>query len=85
MTMRIREVIESRFWRHLPTARTASLYGSTPWTREADARDWVVQSRGWTWQLDNGTIGIGRVPVKTRAEAEQIMREWNSRVDWYKS
>jgi hypothetical protein len=77
--MRIIEVIESKRWRHTPSGRTASIYGAVPWTQEADKANWAIETIGWTWRLDNGTIGLGRAPAATREQAEQIMRALNGR------
>lgn len=75
--MRILEIIESKHWVNQKTGQTASLYGAVPWT--GSQGDWKLETRGWTWRLDNGTIGLGRIPAKTREEAEAVMQEFNSR------
>lgn len=76
--MKILEVIESRRWKNTKTGRTASLYGAVPWSGENDGT-WIVETVGYTWKLDNGTIGLGRTPAKTRDEAVKIMNEFNLR------
>ncbi len=76
--MRVIEVIESKHWVNKVNGRTASIYGSVPYTNEAEKHNWHVVSRGFTWRLDNGTIGLGRMPVSTREEAEEIMVKVNS-------
>jgi hypothetical protein len=67
------EVIESRRWRHKDTGATASLYGAVPWTGQpGDTKsDWVLENVGWTIRWDDGTIGTGHVPDKSREEAEE--------------
>lgn len=77
--MRIVAVIPSRQWRNARTGATASLYGACPWTCDAEKADWSLVTVGWTWELSNGTIGLGRVPAKTREEAEEIMARYNAR------
>lgn len=76
--MRIIEVIESRHWVNSKTGQTASIYGAVPYTSETDKVNWSIQARGYTWRLSNGTVGLGRQPVKTRLEAETIMNEVNT-------
>ena len=76
--MRVIEVIESKHWINLKTGRTASIYGSVPYVNETDKANWVIETVGFTWRCDNGTIGLGRVPAKTRVEAEEIMRKVNA-------
>lgn len=80
--MRIVEVIVSRVWLH-KSGRTASIYGACPWTGvPGDTRaDWKMVERGFTWEMSNGTIGCGRIPAKTHAEAEEVMRAWNTKLD----
>jgi hypothetical protein len=80
--MRIVEVIVSRVWLH-KSGRMASVYGACPWTgAPGDTReDWKMVERGFTWEMSNGTIGCGRVPAKTREEAEEIKRVWNAKLD----
>lgn len=77
--MRIVAVVPAKHWRNLKTGMTASIYGSCPWTRSADSVDWKIEVTGWTWELSNGTIGLGRVPAETREEAETVMRDFNAR------
>jgi len=83
--MRIIQVIESLQWRNKRTGATASVYGAAPYVSDADAKDWETEAVGFTWRNDNGTVGLGRMPAKTREEAEAIMREFNDRMDSFKS
>ena len=64
------EVIESKAWR-CDDGRTASIYGAQPWTSVLEAERWKIEPRGFTVR-DNvsGTVGIGRAPWPTRAEAQ---------------
>lgn len=78
--MRIIEVIESRRWKHVKTGRTASFYGAVPYSGGADKSQWCIEIVGYTWRLDNGTIGLGRQAVKTRQEAEEMMKNFNDRM-----
>lgn len=76
---RVVRVVESRMWVNQRTGATASLFGAVPWMSESERADWTVVTRGWTWELANGTVGLGRVPAKTKAEAEEVMRRVNAR------
>ncbi len=73
--MKIVEIIPSKRFRHTERGTTASIYGAHPGA--TDPR-WVVETVGWTWRLDNGSIGLGRVPAKTREEAEEVMNRFNA-------
>lgn len=77
--MRILEVIESKHWRNKVTGQTASIYGAMPYASSADKANWELATGGFTWRNDNGTIGLGRVPAKTREEALEVMRKFNAR------
>ncbi len=77
--MKIVAVIESRRYRNIINNRTASIYGAAPWYSESEKANWIVETVGFTWELDNGTIGLGRVPAKTREEAEVVMDKFNNR------
>ena len=76
--MKVLAVIPSQRYRHI-SGRTASIYGACPWTSQADKANWTLETSGWTWEMDNGTIGLGRVPAKTRAEAIEVMNAINNR------
>jgi hypothetical protein len=73
--MRIVKVIPSRVWRDVTTGKTASIYGCKP-----EGGDWFIETVGWTWLNDNGTVGLGRVPAKTESEAIEIMDRINNRI-----
>ncbi len=77
--MKIIEVIESRHYRNTITNNTASLYGAVPWQNASEAENWIIETRGYTWRLDDGTIGLGRQPVKTKSEAIEIMNIFNQK------
>lgn len=77
--MRIIEVIESRRWKNIKTGSTASIYGSVPYANEEEKQHWTIESCGYTWRLDNGTTGLGRMPAKTRDEALEVMNAFNKR------
>jgi len=64
------KVIEARAWKHGPSGRLASLHGACPWGAESERIDWAIVSTGWTVAHPDGTTGIGRVPFKTREEAQ---------------
>lgn len=65
------EVIESRIWRNRRTGGTASTYGALPWTVESEAHDWFIDTTGWTVRNPHtNEVGVGRVPWKTKQEAQ---------------
>lgn len=74
------EVIESKAWKR-DDGRTASLYGAVPWTSASEEKRWKVVTRGYTVR-DNvqGTVGIGRQPWATRAEAQAWVDKENARL-----
>jgi hypothetical protein len=66
------EPIEYVRWKNTVTGATASIYGAVPWTSARDKANWITETVGWTVRnLKDGTVGIGRVPWKTYAEAEE--------------
>lgn len=77
--MRIVEIIDSKRWRNSVTGATASIYGAVPWINASDSPQWVIETVGYTWRLDNGTIGLGRVPAKTMHKAIEVMERFNKR------
>jgi hypothetical protein len=77
--MKVLEVIESKVWVNKKTGLRVSPYGACPWTSEADRINWTLETVGYTWRNDNGTIGLGRVPAKTREEAIEVMEKVNAR------
>lgn len=77
--MRIVEIIESRRWVNKVTGQTASLHGSIPFGINDVNHNWVIETAGYTWRLDNGTIGLGRSPAKTKDEALAVAERFNAR------
>lgn len=77
--MRVVKVIESKQWRNTVNGRTASIYGAHPASSDAERANWVIEARGYTWLTDHGTIGLCRQPVKTMAEALEVMERFNNR------
>lgn len=75
---KILEVIESKIWKNKVNGREASIYGAHPASSPAKRAEWEIVTRGYTWRNDNGTVGLGRLPAKTRAEAEEVMKRWNA-------
>ena len=64
------EVIESKAWKRDDGA-TASPYGASPWTTASEEKRWKLVTRGYTVRdNERGTVGIGRQPWATRAEAQ---------------
>jgi hypothetical protein len=77
--MRIKKVIDAKKWVNKKTGQTASIYGAVPYSN--DEHDWEIKHCGFTWEMDDGTIGFGRQPVKTELEANEIMRKINTQDD----
>ena len=76
--MKILEVIESKRWVNKVTGQTASIYGAVPYFGDQGKANWSIEVVGYTWKLDNGTIGLGRIPAKTYEEAIEIMIKFNN-------
>jgi hypothetical protein len=75
------EVIPSRAWKNTTTGATASLYGAVPWTVESDKANWSIVDRGYTVRnRSTGTVGIGRQPWTTQAEAQVWADAENARL-----
>lgn len=71
-------VVEAVSWQR-DDGRTASIYGACPWMSERERPRWKTVSQGWTVQdARNGTVGCGRVPWKTREEAQAVVDTWNA-------
>lgn len=77
--MRVTKVIPALRYRHTPTGNTASIHGAMPWYGHGEQHEWVLEKVGWTWQLSDGTIGLGRAPAKTKAEALEVAERVNAR------
>lgn len=78
--MKIIKIIESKHWVNIKTGQTASIYGAVPYINDLDKPNWTIQTRGYTWRLDNGTVGLGRTPVKTYEEALEVMQQFNNKL-----
>ena len=71
-------VIESRRWKNQETGATASPYGACPWVSDSDRENWTMETVGWTVRNNQeGTIGVGRLPWKTREESQAFADKWN--------
>jgi hypothetical protein len=71
------EIIESKRWKHT-TGKTASIYGSCPYTSSEDAKNWKIENVGFTVRnLKTGMVGTARMPFKTRTEAEIFIKSFN--------
>lgn len=73
--MKIVEIIEAKRWENKKTGQTASIYGSVPY--QSDKEDWHIVKVGYTWKMQDGTIGFGRQPAKTLEEAKEVMKKIN--------
>ena len=78
--MRVLEVIEAKHWRHT-SGRTASIYGAVPYYTDAQRGEWAIETKGFTWRMSNGTVGLLRPAAKTRAEAEAVAAKINTKAD----
>lgn len=64
------EIIPSKHWVNLETGRTASIHGAVPYYTEREKFQWHIVQRGYTVRnVKTGTVGIGKMPWKTEAEA----------------
>lgn len=69
------EIIERKFWKHKVTGRTASPYGSVPWTSSADEHNWEMITKGFTIKWPDGTVGTGHHgPCETREQADALLQ-----------
>ena len=66
----MRRVIEYWVWVHVPTGLTASIRGACPWGFGPQPTTWERRQDGWSIEHPDGTIGIGRAPFPTAAEAQ---------------
>lgn len=64
------QVIPARVWFNILTGATASVRGAVPYLSDAQKDDWVIKTVGYSIQNDDGTIGQGRRPYATEAEAQ---------------
>jgi len=73
------EVTESKAWAHT-NGRTASIYGSVPYYSEVEKAHWTIVTHGYTVR-DNATntVGLGRAPFPTLAEAQALADKLNAR------
>lgn len=62
------EIIPYKFWLQAGTGKRASLYGCKPL-----GEGWTVETKGFTIRWPDGTMGTGRVPFDTEAEAEAYL------------
>lgn len=74
--MKIIEVIEAKKWVNKVSGQTASIYGAVPYYGD-DKNNWEIQVVGYTWLKSDGTVGLGRVPAKTKEEAVEVMNKVN--------
>lgn len=79
------EAVPSKQWRRLRDGATASIYGAVPWSGAPGDResDWTMETVGWTVRNADGTVGMGRQPFKTKAEAEAAIRSYRERMAAY--
>ena len=70
-------IVKSFYWKH-KSGRTASIYGSLPWTSAADAENWKMVQRGWAIK-DNHENTVGRIgrPSATLQELQDLCERLN--------
>lgn len=69
------EVIPAMLYRR-DDGRTASPYGASPWTSEAEKARWTLEQCGWTVRNPHtGIIGVGRLPWATQGAAEMFAED----------
>lgn len=69
------EIIESKVYLR-DDGRTFSIHGACPWNNEVDKQRYTLEVRGYTVRdKQTNTVGIGRVPWKTREEAQAWIDE----------
>ena len=75
-------VIESRVWCNADTGARASIYGALPYRGDKGA--WQIVTQGWKIR-DNreGTVGLGRAPFPTQADAQALADKFNARCAAY--
>lgn len=76
--MHVTDIIPYKVWVNAKAGRKASIYGACPWYSEAEKTDWKLETRGYTWQMSNGSVGMCRVPAKTYGEAVDIANRMNA-------
>lgn len=72
------KIIANKFWTNTVNGRKASLYGSVPWTSQAEKDQWQMTESGYTIAWDDGTIGTGKPPFKTYADAEAYLAKMDA-------
>lgn len=73
--MKIVEIIPAKVWENKKDGRHVSIYGACPGPKN----EWEIVQIGWTWRNENGTVGLGRQPAKTRKEAVSVKVKNNAR------
>lgn len=72
--------IASYIWKR-DDGMKASIYGACPWTSAAEEPRWKMVMTGWTVRdMKTGTVGIGKIPWDTKADAEAWIDEYESRM-----
>jgi len=72
------EVVESKVWKR-DDGKTASIYGSCPWTSDAEKSRWSLVTVGWNVRDTTlNTFGTGRAPFETREKAQALADKLNS-------
>lgn len=66
------KVIPARRWVHIPSGKSASVYGAVPWRSEVEKADWRIEVFGFTVQHADGTVGMGREPFTS----EKLAQDW---------
>jgi len=71
-------VMPYRYYRR-DDGRTASIFGACPWVSAAEEIRWSLVDGGFTvWDSLTNTSGLGRVPFKSRTEADAFVSKINA-------
>ena len=79
--MNIYEVIESKSWVHPEKNYKVSIYGCPP-----VGDGWEVKVCGYTvYNIERGTVGIGRIPWVNREDAQKWVDGEHARLNSFRS
>lgn len=73
------DIIPARVWVHAD-GRKASTYGAAPWLTDADRQNWRMETRGYTFMMNDGTVGMGQKPAPTYEDAVRRANTFNRRL-----
>ena len=69
------KIVPSMAWVHTENGQRVSIYGACPWTHPRDIQYWKKRQVGWTtYNIREGTYGLGREPFATREGIEAFLK-----------